>query len=387
MHRRSAIGVRHWPAGTAGHPDRPSAAALRQARSDRRSKPPPELNRPSRPAEPAAAARAELAVAPPAARAVARSSGRRPRRCGGVPLGQHLPCRHRRIRPLGHRISGAGQQHARHAPILGPSRHPHRGVRTATHRRLEHALSLSYMDFIWIKDVLRMMVHDDQIRPLPIKPIARTPLFVPNTKEIGALFSDMQRQKAQMAIVLDEYGGTAGMLTIEELIEEVVGRVSDELTGIAPQVRRIADGQVEADAMLRVDEANAQLGIRLPESDDYDTLAGLLMAVLGRVPIKGEAARVGNLKLYRYGDAGTENSKSDDHEGKVVGARAGRQPNNVARHGTCPTHASRPASWLTANRLCAIQKHRRCENRKSVRPGLWAAESLKIHGCERRTEG
>src|SRR5581483_147165 len=105
------------------------------------------------------------------------------------------------------------------------------------------------------------------------------------------------RQKAQMAIVLDEYGGTAGMVTIEELIEEVVGRVSDELAASAPQLRRIEDGKIEADAMLRVDEANAQLDVDLPESDDYETLAGLVLTRLGRVPKEGESTRIGSLKL------------------------------------------------------------------------------------------
>jgi putative hemolysin len=73
--------------------------------------------------------------------------------------------------------------------------------------------------------------------------------------------------------------------------------VSDELAAATPQVHRVEDGQVEADAMLKVDEANAQLAIDLPESDDYETLAGLLMTRLGRVPKQGEMVRVGNFKL------------------------------------------------------------------------------------------
>lgn len=151
--------------------------------------------------------------------------------------------------------------------------------------------------FMWVKDVLRALAKNSDARTQPIKPLMRTPLYVPETKEIGALFGEMQRAKAQMAIVLDEYGGTAGMVTIEELIEEVVGSVSDELAASVPQLRRIEDGQIEADALMSVDEANAQLGIELPESDDYETLAGMVMTRMGRVPKEGDTVRIGNLKL------------------------------------------------------------------------------------------
>lgn len=151
--------------------------------------------------------------------------------------------------------------------------------------------------FVWVKDVLRALAKNSNARETTIKSLMRTPLFVPETKVIGELFSEMQRAKAQMAIVLDEYGGTAGMVTIEELIEEVVGSVSDELAVNVPQLRRLEDGQVEADAMLGVDEVNAQLNTNLPESDDYETLAGLVMTRMGRVPKEGDTVRVGNLKL------------------------------------------------------------------------------------------
>ncbi len=151
--------------------------------------------------------------------------------------------------------------------------------------------------FVWVKDILRAMAKNRSAREAPITGVMRTPLYVPESKVIGELFGEMQRAKAQMAIVLDEYGGTAGMVTIEELIEEVVGSVSDELAEIVPQLRRLGEGQIEADAMLGVDEANAQLDIELPESDDYETLAGLVLTRMGRVPKEGDAVRINNLKL------------------------------------------------------------------------------------------
>ncbi len=151
--------------------------------------------------------------------------------------------------------------------------------------------------FVWVKDVLRALAKNPNARETSIKSFMRTPLFVPESKVIGELFGEMQRAKAQMAIVLDEYGGTAGMVTIEELIEEVVGSVSDELAVNVPQLRRLQDGEIEADAMMNVDEANAQLGIALPESDDYETLAGLVITRMGRMPKEGDTTRIGNLKL------------------------------------------------------------------------------------------
>lgn len=151
--------------------------------------------------------------------------------------------------------------------------------------------------FVWVKDVLRALAKNSDAPGQPIKPLLRAALFVPTTKEIGQLFGEMQKNKVQMAIVLDEYGGTAGMVTIEELIEEVVGRVSDELAVTAPPLRRLESGEIEADAMMRVDEANHQLGIQLPESDDYETLAGLLLTRMGRVPQEGESIPLGNVKV------------------------------------------------------------------------------------------
>lgn len=151
--------------------------------------------------------------------------------------------------------------------------------------------------FVWVKDVLRAMAKGPNARHQPLTTILRPALYVPETKEIGALFGEMQRQKIQLAIVLDEYGGTAGMVTIEELIEEVVGPVSDELATSAPAFRRLEDGQIEADAMASVDDANELFHLDLPESDDYETLAGLLLTRLGRMPKQGEVARVGNIKF------------------------------------------------------------------------------------------
>lgn len=151
--------------------------------------------------------------------------------------------------------------------------------------------------FVWIKDVLRALSRDPNARTRGVKSLLREALFVPGSKKIGELFSEMQRQQIQFAIVIDEYGGTAGMVTIEELIEEVVGRVSDELTVETPPVREIDEARTEIEAQLRVDEVNTQLGLDLPESNDYETVAGLILTRLGRIPKVGEHVNVDNVAL------------------------------------------------------------------------------------------
>jgi CBS domain containing-hemolysin-like protein len=151
--------------------------------------------------------------------------------------------------------------------------------------------------FVWVKDILRALARDPNARSQNVKTLTRNALFVPSTKHIGELFAEMQRQRIQLAIVIDEYGGTAGMVTIEEMIEEVVGSVSDELTSTAPSLRKVDDARTEVDATLRIGEINAQLGVDLPESDDYETLAGLILTKLGRVPKEGDSIQVGKVKL------------------------------------------------------------------------------------------
>ncbi len=151
--------------------------------------------------------------------------------------------------------------------------------------------------FVWIKDVLRALSLDPNAREQNIRALTRNALFVPSSKALGDLLVEMQRQKIQLAIVIDEYGGTAGMVTIEEIIEEVVGQVNDELTEVPPSLRTIDAVRTEAEGQTRVEEANEQLGFNLPESDDYETLAGLVLTRLGRIPKEGESVQVGNLKL------------------------------------------------------------------------------------------
>lgn len=143
--------------------------------------------------------------------------------------------------------------------------------------------------FLSVKDILLWMARSPDLLDKPVKEIMRTPpLVVPETKLVSELFAEMRSRQVQMAIVLDEYGGTAGLVTLEELVEEIVGQLSDEVATVRPAVRRVDARTVRVDAQLRVDEVNEILGLSLPESDLYETLAGLLMTRMQKIPEEGE---------------------------------------------------------------------------------------------------
>jgi CBS domain containing-hemolysin-like protein len=113
---------------------------------------------------------------------------------------------------------------------------------------------------------------------------------------VGHLFRQMRGQHMQMSIVIDEYGGTAGMVTLEELVEEIVGRLTDEW--VTEQLLVELDGQtVQIHGLMRIDEVNRELSIALPEDDHYDTIAGFLLYHLRCVPEEGEKLSYGDMEL------------------------------------------------------------------------------------------
>ena len=119
--------------------------------------------------------------------------------------------------------------------------------------------------------------------------IARPCFFVPETITLDDLLREFKARKVHLAVVLDEYGGTAGLVSIEDVLEEIVGDISDEYDQARDeQVRRINETTVEVDGRLRIDELNDLLDIELPEDEDYDTVAGYAAAVLGYIPSADE---------------------------------------------------------------------------------------------------
>ncbi len=123
-----------------------------------------------------------------------------------------------------------------------------------------------------------------------LRRVMRRPFFVPETKSLRDLLREFKAQKVHMAILLDEYGGTAGLVTIEDLLEEIVGELADEYEPAEPAMLRRLDGQtVEVDARMYIDDLNDALDIELPEDEDYDTVGGFVFTTLGYIPKSGEA--------------------------------------------------------------------------------------------------
>ena len=162
------------------------------------------------------------------------------------------------------------------------------GIHQAGHTRVpiyEDNLD-NIVGIIYAKDLLRFMGHQP---PKDLKSICRKPYFVPDSKCLDNLLKDFKTRKVHIAVVLDEYGGTAGLVTIEDVLEEIVGEISDEYDKTKDeQVRRVSEDTLDVDGRLRVDELNDELDIELPEDENYDTVAGFAAAYLGYIPSADE---------------------------------------------------------------------------------------------------
>jgi putative hemolysin len=142
---------------------------------------------------------------------------------------------------------------------------------------------------VFVKDLLGAFVADAETTP-ELREVVREPLFVPETKGLGALLQQFQSEHVQIAIVLDEYGGVVGLVTVEDIMEEIVGEIQDEYDEEDHESRvvRHGDSSVEVDARLRIDEVNELLDVDIPEDEDYDTIGGYVTAMLAHVPSEGE---------------------------------------------------------------------------------------------------
>ncbi len=158
-----------------------------------------------------------------------------------------------------------------------------------------------------VDDVLGIAYIKDMIaRALSLEPsdrgpmlgeVMRAPVFVPESKNVDALLREMQRDRTHFAIVVDEYGGTAGIVTIEDLLEEIVGEITDEYDADTPApIESLPDGSYRVSARLPVEDLGELFDVELPD-DDVDTVGGLLAQLLGRVPLPGSQASVNTLHL------------------------------------------------------------------------------------------
>jgi magnesium and cobalt transporter len=150
------------------------------------------------------------------------------------------------------------------------------------------------------KDLLRLQVNDST--PFDIKEFMRTPVFVPESKRLNVLLREMRRSRVHMAIVADEYGGIAGLVTIEDVIEQIVGDIDDEHdVDEDVNIRKDGDRQYIVRGQTPIDEFNEYFQTELSD-DEFDTVAGLVMKQLGRLPRRGETLQLADceVKVMRF---------------------------------------------------------------------------------------
>ncbi|MHC4710518.1 MAG: hemolysin family protein [Planctomycetota bacterium] len=149
---------------------------------------------------------------------------------------------------------------------------------------LDHVIGILY-----VKDLIPYLGQD--ANNFTLEALLRQPIIVPETKPVRELLADFQKSEVHMAIVIDEYGGTEGLVTIEDVLEEIVGEIRDEHEPAGeeePSLVSIDATHAEVDGRYHIDDLNERLGLRIPEDDDFDTVGGFVLAQLGHVPSEGE---------------------------------------------------------------------------------------------------
>ena len=158
------------------------------------------------------------------------------------------------------------------------------------------------------KDILPLLARNEEI---VLKNIIRKPYFIPETKKINDLMAELQQKRIQIAIVLDEFGGTAGMVTLEDIVEELVGEIQDEYDEEKPIVEKVNDREFIVNALAPIYDVNEHLPHDLPEDGDFDTVSGWLGDIFGKIPDVGEQKESNgyNITVLRKSDQNIESVK------------------------------------------------------------------------------
>ena len=157
----------------------------------------------------------------------------------------------------------------------------------------------------YLKDLARR-VYDDEDRSEKVDEVMRPAYFIPDSKPVDDLLREMQARQVHVAVVIDEYGGTAGLVTIEDILEEIVGEITDEYDREAPRVEQLDDGSVRVNVRVPIDDLEEIFDVRF-DVEDVETVGGLLASALGRVPIPGATADVAGLTLLAESAKGRRN--------------------------------------------------------------------------------
>jgi CBS domain containing-hemolysin-like protein len=175
--------------------------------------------------------------------------------------------------------------------------------------------------FAYLKDLTRRVFDRHEAEQTEkVDSVMRPVMYVPDSKPVDALLREMQAERKHVAVVVDEYGGTAGLVTIEDVLEEIVGEITDEYDVEAPLVDELPDGSLRVSARLHLDELSERLDVEL-EDDDVDTVGGLLAKHLGRVPIPGAQVWLHGIELTAESAQGRRN-----RIGTVLVRRAAAEP-------------------------------------------------------------
>jgi len=148
-----------------------------------------------------------------------------------------------------------------------------------------------------IKDVLMALAKGTIDNQSVIDDLIRPSYFTPETKRINELFAEMRDNNYRMAVIVDEYGGTAGVVSLSRLVEEIVGQVGDELASVEKEYEAINEYTFQIDGSMRIEEANEEMELELPEGEDYETVAGFILNLLGHIPRRGEQLKYKGLKI------------------------------------------------------------------------------------------
>ena len=148
-----------------------------------------------------------------------------------------------------------------------------------------------------VKDVLMALAKGTASEESTINDLIRPAYFAPETKHIDELFAEMRDENYRMCVVVDEYGGTAGVVSLSRLVEEIVGEVGDELAGVEKDYEIINEYTFQVDGSMRIAEANEEMDLDLPEGEDYETVAGFILSLLGHIPKRNEQLRYRGLKM------------------------------------------------------------------------------------------
>ncbi|MEO0515453.1 MAG: transporter associated domain-containing protein, partial [Planctomycetota bacterium] len=156
---------------------------------------------------------------------------------------------------------------------------------------------------LYAKDLIELLhtpgTESDKAAEFDLESILRDSFLVPESKKVLELLHEFRATKVHMAVVLDEYGGTAGLITIEDILEEIVGEIQDEYEpeDETPEVIAIDETSAKVDARMHLDDLNDQLDLDLPEDEDYDTVGGFVFAELGHIPEAGETFEAHGIKV------------------------------------------------------------------------------------------